>query len=201
MRQREHGFGILGIIVLTVALSIVVFIAWRLYGNVASPGGNDSAGRTQVTDFYSCWDRVGSISDTQPASCTLDGQRYLAPSAFNAQQVANLERAPEAARTQLIDIAEQVFNRCKTGKTPSSRPVVTMAQDNFTAIRVGCDSNVQRLLVLQGETWQEIDNGQLSLSCENVDRYGITQKTYIGGVNEDTDLCFYSDGRSKKIPA
>lgn len=201
MRRTDNGFGILGIIVVTVALSTVVFIAWRLYGQVANPSAGTGTRAGTATDFYSCWDRTGSIVDTKPATCTLEGKRYTAPTSFSQDHIAFLDRAPEAVRSQLASTAEQVFEDCQTGKTPAGRPVVTIAQDNFVAIRLGCESYGLRTFALEDNRWQATGNARLAISCETVEKYGITQASYIGGVTEDTDVCFFSDGRSMKIPS
>ena len=153
-----------------------------------------------VHDFYSCWQKLSTLSATNSRICIYGGHTYTAPTEFDKNQIVNLDKVPQEAQTLVVAAAKQAFNACLTAPYPSGQPVVDMAQANFVEEGVTCDSGHEERFGLTNGTWHDLGGSQTILSCSMVDTYRITRSAMLEPPpNGDSYICENADGTARAI--
>lgn len=208
--KKQLGFSLVEGLLILVIIGLVGFIGWFIYNaknsaakslDTSSKVSNTQPAKAQtINSFYSCWQAVGSVTQTIPSTCVYNGKSYTSPSKFDKEQILNLGKVPAAIAGPVITAAQAAFNKCLGSGLPAQQAQIVVVQDNYVDMALGCSPSFHQFFGAEHNIWSDLGTGQAGISCETVDKYKVRLASVDAAYKSTYANCSDSNGQSKKLP-
>lgn len=207
--KDQKGFGLVESLLITLVLAVVGFGGYYVWhsknqtkASSASKTNSQSTKLNTINNYYDCWDKKGATDSSSDNNCTIDGVTYVLPTNYTANMIRGYSKVPYDALPLVEQIAQKTFSDCSTGSNPlpSEIQIYDVINDKFLYVGVACDGGHRELLYKDSTNkWQEIDLGQMGLSCSIADKYKVPAELLLNAGNDEKAICYNSDGTTSKL--